>query len=122
MPATRCSSSYTSPFFERGFFGGGGPPAVYPDLSGVGPTDASGAGTMDYINKFDSALQTATGWIGSWTKALQDSEKKTHAAFMAVRDAYKRAMPGRLIGVSVDAAGKPALRFLTCQRRIGVGT
>ena len=34
-----------------------------------------------------------------------------HAAFMAVKDAYKRLMPGRLVGVSVDAAGKPAMRL-----------
>ncbi|WP_188900086.1 aminomethyl-transferring glycine dehydrogenase [Caldovatus sediminis] len=34
-----------------------------------------------------------------------------HAAYMAVKDAYKRLMPGRLVGVSVDAAGAPALRL-----------
>ena len=34
-----------------------------------------------------------------------------HAAFLATRDAYKRQMPGRIIGVSRDAAGKPALRM-----------
>ncbi|HJS77329.1 MAG TPA: aminomethyl-transferring glycine dehydrogenase [Burkholderiales bacterium] len=34
-----------------------------------------------------------------------------HAAFMACRDEHKRAMPGRIIGVSVDAAGRPALRM-----------
>jgi len=34
-----------------------------------------------------------------------------HAAYMAVRDGLKRLMPGRLVGVSVDAAGRPAMRL-----------
>ncbi len=34
-----------------------------------------------------------------------------HAAYFACRDAHKRAMPGRIIGVSVDADGNPALRM-----------
>lgn len=34
-----------------------------------------------------------------------------HAGYMACKDALKRTMPGRLVGVSVDAQGKKALRL-----------
>lgn len=34
-----------------------------------------------------------------------------HAAFMATHDAHKRTMPGRVIGVSIDAKGNQALRM-----------
>lgn len=34
-----------------------------------------------------------------------------HAAFMACRDAFKRSMPGRLVGVSVDSHGQVAYRL-----------
>ncbi|MYI90264.1 MAG: aminomethyl-transferring glycine dehydrogenase [Gammaproteobacteria bacterium] len=34
-----------------------------------------------------------------------------HAAFLATRHQYRRTIPGRLIGVSIDSRGKPALRM-----------
>ncbi|WP_268799747.1 aminomethyl-transferring glycine dehydrogenase [Pseudomonas huanghezhanensis] len=34
-----------------------------------------------------------------------------HAAYFSTRDAYKRDMPGRLVGVSIDRFGKTALRL-----------
>src|SRR5947209_15255260 len=34
-----------------------------------------------------------------------------HAAFLACRDEYKRSLPGRLVGVSVDTHGNPAYRL-----------
>ncbi len=34
-----------------------------------------------------------------------------HAAYLACRDEFKRSMPGRLVGMSIDAHGAPALRL-----------
>ncbi|MDP4237126.1 MAG: aminomethyl-transferring glycine dehydrogenase, partial [Bacteroidota bacterium] len=34
-----------------------------------------------------------------------------HAAFFGAREKFKRQMPGRIIGVSIDSYGKPALRM-----------
>ena len=34
-----------------------------------------------------------------------------HAGYMATREEHKRSLPGRLVGASVDTAGRPALRL-----------
>ena len=42
-----------------------------------------------------------------------------HAAYLATKEQFKRAMPGRIVGVSIDADEKPALRFL-CRRESSI--
>jgi len=39
-----------------------------------------------------------------------------HAAFLSCREEYRRQMPGRIIGVSIDAHGDPALRLALATR------
>ena len=34
-----------------------------------------------------------------------------HAGYIAVKEAYKRSLPGRLVGTSIDAHGNPAFRL-----------
>ena len=103
----------------------------YPGTSGVIPDiapiieDVHAAGGLAAVatDLLASALITPAGELGA--DVVVGSSQRfgvpmmfggPHAGFLATRDAYRRSLPGRLVGVSVDTEGRQALR-LTLQTR-----
>src|ERR1019366_553970 len=98
----------------------------YPDTTGsihdfekfFAAAHAAGAFTIVATDLLALALLRAPGEFGA-DVAVGSAQRfgvpmgfgGPHAGFLATKDAFKRQMPGRLIGVSKDAQGDPALRL-----------
>ena len=98
----------------------------YPDTTG---TVIDYAGFAEYAHSRDSLVIAATDLLaltllkppGEWGAdiAVGTSQRfgvpigfgGPHAGFMAVRTGLERSMPGRLVGQSIDAHGRPAFRL-----------
>jgi glycine dehydrogenase len=98
----------------------------YPDTEGnivdygdfVAKAHAAGALAVIATDLLALTLLTPPGEFGA-DVAVGNSQRLgvplgfggPHAAFMATKDEHKRLLPGRLVGVSHDSAGNPALRL-----------
>ena len=109
--------------FDGEFFGA---LLQYPDTTGTVIDSASFA---EYAHSRDALVIAATDLLaltllkapGEWGAdiAVGTSQRfgvpmgfgGPHAGFLAVRSGLERSMPGRLVGQSIDATGKPAFRL-----------
>src|SRR5262252_722195 len=98
----------------------------YPGTSGeirdfrtvISALQATGALAVMAADPLALALLTAPGELGA-DIAIGSSQRfgmpigygGPHAAFIATKEAHKRALPGRIVGVSVDSRGQPAYRL-----------
>src|SRR5262245_51953079 len=98
----------------------------YPGSSGeirdfravISALHAAGASAVMAADPLALALLTAPGELGA-DIAIGSTQRfgmpigygGPHAAFIATRETHKRALPGRIVGVSVDSRGQPAYRL-----------
>src|SRR6185437_4091514 len=109
--------------FDKSFFGG---IIQYPDADGnihdyanfCNQAHEQGAFVTVATDLLSLALLTPPGeWgadvvVGSSQRfGVPMGYGGPHAAFFATRDSFKREMPGRIIGVSIDSHGRPAYRM-----------
>ncbi len=100
--------------------------AQYPATTGLihdmqAPTDAAHAKGAAFIVAADLLALTLLKPPGEWGADIVVGNSQRfgvpmgaggpHAAYLACRDEFKRSMPGRLVGVSVDVHGHPAYRL-----------
>ncbi len=85
--------------FIRDAHGSGAYVAICADLLGLAILEAPGTLGADAVVGNSQRFGVPLGYGGP------------HAAYFATRESFKRQVPGRMIGVSVDADGKPALRM-----------